>query len=125
MLTVFSTVGMAYGQTEKEAIKRVEYVLCPDQKPVGKAVASATPAVREVTVKDFSDAHAMLLRMCKPRDIREEKKAGNMFYTYTLPGGSEKLVLTDKVKPGTKEVAVLEVQIESLKSKVSEVRFVK
>lgn len=119
-------IGMAQSQPDaKQMVKRIEFVLCPDQKPVGKPAAASTPEVRMVEVKDFSDAQAYLLRMCPQKEIKEEKKGGNFYYSYTLPDGKGQLVLTDKVKAGTKEVAVLEVTIPELKGKVSQVRFTK
>lgn len=48
-----------------------------------------------------------------------------MYYTYTMPDGKGQLVLTDKVKADTKEIAVLMVKVEGVISKVKEVRFVK
>lgn len=126
LLTVSAFLGVASGQTDvKQVVKRIEFVLCPDGKPLGTPLSAAAPDVRVVKVKDFSDAQAYLLRMCPQREIREEKKAGNFYYTYDFPDGKGKLVLTDKVKAGTKEVAVLEVTVESLKGKVKEVRFTK
>lgn len=126
LLTVSAFLGVVQGQADvKQVIKRIEFVLCPDGKPLGTPQSAATPDVRVVKVKDFSDAQAYLLRMCPQREIREEKKGGNFYYTYTLPDGKNKLILTDKVKAGTQEVAVLEVAVESLEGKVKEVRFVR
>lgn len=124
LLTLSTFVGMAQSQPSGSVIvKRLEAVLCPDQKPVGSA--SAMVGVRVVTVKDFSDANAYLLRICPQREIKEEKRGGNVYYTYVLPDGKGELVLTDKVKAGTKEVAVLEVRVPEFKDKVSEIRFTK
>ncbi len=126
LLTVSAFLGVTQEQTNiEQEIEKIEIVLCPDGKPLGKPQSAATPDIRVVEVKDFSDALAYLLRMCPQRDIREEKKGGNFYYTYTLPDGENKLILTDKVKARAREVAVLEVTVESLKGKVKEVRFVK
>lgn len=123
LLTLSAFLGITQKPDVSQILKRIEYVLCPDQKPIGKPGASAD--VRIVEVKDFSDAQAYLLRMCPQREIKEEKKAGNFYYTYTLPEGKGSLVLTDKVKTGSKEIAVLEVGVEGIKNKVKQVRFVK
>lgn len=126
MLTVTTLFGMAQNQPNAAQMqKRIEFVLCPDQKPVGKPASAAEANVRIVEVGDFSDAYAMLLRICKAKELKEEKKAGNMYYTYTMPDGKGQLVLTDKVKADTKEIAVLMVKVEGVISKVKEVRFVK
>lgn len=126
LLAMSAFIGLAQKQPDAgQILKRIEFVLCPDQKPVGQAEATVTPDVRIVSVKDFSDAQAYLLRMCPQKEIKEEKKAGNFYYTYTLPEGKGTLVLTDKVKAGTKEVAVLNVEVVSLKGKVKQVKFVK
>lgn len=124
LLAVSAFVGVAQTPPDgKQMVKRVEAVLCPDQKPIGSA--AATTGVRMVQVKDFSDAQAYMLRICPQREIKEEKKGGNLYYSYTLPDGKGQLVLTDKVKAGTKEVAVLEVNVAELKGKVEEIRFTK
>ena len=122
VFTLCSFLGIGQNEQEvKQALKRAEFVLCPDGKAVGKAVAGK----REVGVNDFSDAYALLLRIGKAKEIKEEKKAGSIYYTYVLPGGKGQLVLTDKVKTGTKEVAVMEITIPELKVKMKEIRFVK
>lgn len=66
-----------------------------------------------------------ILRMYPQKAIREEKKEGNFYYTYTLSDGKNKLVLTDKVKSETKEVEVLYVYVEGIKEKAKEIRFIK
>lgn len=125
VFTFCSFLGIGQNEQEvKQALKRAEFVLCPDGKAVGKAIAGKSE-IREVGVNDFSDAYALLLRIGKAKEIKEEKKAGSIYYTYVLPGGKGQLVLTDKVKTGTKEVAVMEITIPELKVKMKEIRFVK
>lgn len=123
LLTVFSLLGFTQEKTDGQILKKIEFVLCPDGKKIGKAAGAED--IREVVVKDFTEAYAYMTKMCVQQEVVTEKKAGNFYYTYTLPDGKGKLVLTDKVTAGTKEVAVLQVEIESLKGRVSEVRFVK
>lgn len=124
LLAVAAFMGVAQTQPGgKQMIKRVEAILCPDRKPIGNA--SATIGVRVVRVKDFSDAHAYLLRICPQREIKEEKKSGNLYYSYILPEGKGQLVLTDKVTEGKNEVAVLEVNIAELKDVIGQIRFIK
>ena len=125
-LTCCSLFGIGQSKlSEKLMLNRVEFVLSPGGEPLGVAATKLTPEVRIVEVDDFSEAFAMLLRICKSKKIRREKVAGNLYYILTLPEDQGQLVLTDKVKKGTNEVAVLNVMVPDMKVKIKEVRFIK
>lgn len=126
MFVLSSLFGMAQNQPGAEQIrKKIEFKLLPEQKPVGEAIDSKNPEVRIVKVDDFQDVYAYMTFMCPQQQIKLEKKGDYHYYTYVLPDGEERLVLSDKADVKKKEIAVLEVEVKNLKGKVRQVRFVK
>lgn len=107
------------------SLEQIHCLLIRDGKVVGKPFSSRRPEIRIIYVDNFVGAFLYFLRLCDQRFLNYQQTTGDYFYcTAVFPDGKGRLSFTDKVNFRNKKVvAVLKIEMETLKSRICEIRF--
>lgn len=109
--------------TSEKCVKQMRCFLFKGDKPIGKPFGRRSE-IRVVYVNNFVESFQFFLRLCDQRLLTFRQTGGHLDCTATFPDGSGNLTFTDKVTCRNKAViAVLKIEIISLQSQLSEIRF--